>query len=171
MEFMNLVHEICITTSTDCKSLNKINLARKLMDMVNIPQSAEVQEIPTDWEDQVEICFTMPDDDNYYALSAGHWLDNTESIHLRIIGKVRENEFDFFEKEIELSLTYFQKFTEDELFILSDGLLCLIKNVNETEKLIYDKDCIDELKFLSEKYQKLNKKVCDFIENRRDENE
>lgn len=29
------------------------------MDLVNIPQNAEIQEIPLDWEDQVDVCFTI----------------------------------------------------------------------------------------------------------------
>lgn len=72
VNFMEIVHEICTTTSTDCRSLNKSDLARKLMDLVNIPQNAEIQEIPLDWEDQVDVCFTIPNDDNCYSLYAGH---------------------------------------------------------------------------------------------------
>ena len=68
VNFMEIVHEICTTASTDCRSLNKSDLSRKLMDLVNIPQNAEIQEIPLDWEDQVDVCFTIPNDDNYYSL-------------------------------------------------------------------------------------------------------
>lgn len=44
VNFMEIVHEICTTASTDCRSLNKSDLSRKLMDLVNIPQNAEIQE-------------------------------------------------------------------------------------------------------------------------------
>lgn len=158
--FMDIVHEICAMTSTNCKSLNKTDLARKLMDIVNIPQEAEISEIPLDWDNQVEICFVLPDDDNYYSLYAGHWLDNTESMKLAIIGKVKGDKFDFMDKEKELSLDYFAKFTKDELSTLSNGLLCLIENINNAEKLIYDEKNIDELEKLKNKYRELNQKVC-----------
>ena len=37
MNFMKIVEKICSIESTDCRSLNKSELARKLMDMANIP--------------------------------------------------------------------------------------------------------------------------------------
>ena len=109
VNFMEIVHEICTISSTDCRSLNKSDLARKLMDLVNIPQNAEIQEIPLDWEDQVDVCFTIPNDDNYYSLYAGHWLDNTESMKLANTGKIDGSQFEFYEKEIDLPLDYFNK--------------------------------------------------------------
>ena len=109
VNFMEIVHEICTTSSTDCRSLNKSDLARKLMDLVNIPQNAEIQEIPLDWEDQVDVCFTIPNDDNYYSLYAGHWLDDTESMKLANTGKIDGSQFEFYEKEIDLPLDYFNK--------------------------------------------------------------
>lgn len=109
VNFMEIVHEICTISSTDCRSLNKSDLARKLMDLVNIPQNAEIQEIPLDWEDQVDVCFTIPNDDNYYSLYAGHWLDDTESMELANTGKINGSQFEFYEKEIDLPLDYFSK--------------------------------------------------------------
>lgn len=76
-DFMQIVKAICEITSTDCRSLNKAELARELMDMVNIPSDATIEEIPLDWNNQVSICFTVPNDDNYYALYAGHWNNGT----------------------------------------------------------------------------------------------
>lgn len=72
MDFMKIVKEICSIESANCRSLNKSEVARKLMDMIDIPRSAEIQEIPLDWNDQVEILFTIPEDKYYYGLSAGH---------------------------------------------------------------------------------------------------
>lgn len=112
MEFMKIVREICATESTDCRSLNKRDLARKLMDMVNIPQNAYITEIPLDVSDQVGILFVMPNDDNYYALYAGRWLDDTERMFLRITGKVIIDSgcrflFNFTEEK-EINLDYFK---------------------------------------------------------------
>ena len=48
MNFIDIVREICAKNSTDCRSLNKSDLARKLMDMANVPDDAEITEIPLD---------------------------------------------------------------------------------------------------------------------------
>ena len=110
---MKIVKEICYIETTDCRSLNKSELARKMMDMANIPRSAEIQEIPLDWNNQVEILFTIPEDKYYYGLSAGHWLDGTESMFLEIIGMQRKQGnniwFDFYNTGKRLPLDYFRK--------------------------------------------------------------
>ena len=111
--FMQIVKTMCETTSTDCRSLNKAELARELMDMVNIPSTATIEEIPLDWNNQVGICFTMPNDNNYYSLYAGHWNNGTEKMMLCIIGtQVHSGSKSFFEfltEEKEVSLDYFIK--------------------------------------------------------------
>lgn len=113
MDFMKIVKEICSIESANCRSLNKSEVARKLMDMIDIPRSAEIQEIPLGWNDQVEILFTIPEDKYYYGLSAGHWLDGTDSMYLEIIG-IQRNQgndiwFDFYNTGKRLSLDYFRK--------------------------------------------------------------
>lgn len=111
MNFMSIVKQICNTESTDCRSLNKISLARQLMDLMHVPTEAEIEEIPLDWCDQVEICFMLPDDNNYYSLYAGKWNDGSESIYLSIIGKLRINGrlcvYDFWSEEKILPDDYF----------------------------------------------------------------
>lgn len=112
MDFMKIVRKICNTESTDCRSLNKSDLARKLMDMASIPNNAEIMEIPLDWNNQVAILFIIPDDDNYYCLYAGRWNNNIESMQLVISGTVRRGkdrlDFDFFDEEKEVGLDYFK---------------------------------------------------------------
>lgn len=112
MNFMKIVRKICNAESTDCRSLNKSALARKLMDMVSIPNNAEIMEIPLDWNNQVAILFIIPDDNNYYCLYAGHWNNNIESMRLMISGTVRRGkdrlDFDFFDEEKEVGLDYFK---------------------------------------------------------------
>ena len=112
-KFMPLVKEICNMEATDCRSLNKSKLARELMNLVNIPQNAEIYEIPLDWDDEVVILFMLPNDKNYYSLGAGHWLDGTERLILSITGRWKGREFKFLQEEgkedIPLPLDYFQK--------------------------------------------------------------
>ena len=50
------------------------------MDMANVPDDAEITEIPLDIDNQVAILFVVPNDDKYYCLYAGHWNNNTESM-------------------------------------------------------------------------------------------
>lgn len=112
LEIMQLVEKICDMKSTNCRSLNKSNLARELMDFADIPQSAEIQEIPLDWNNQVVILFFMPKDKNYYSLFAGIGNDNKFHFDLTITGILKYNYFDFFEDEIPLDADYFQKYKE-----------------------------------------------------------
>ena len=113
LKFMLLVKEVCNMEATDCRSLNKSKLARELMNLVNIPQNAEIYEIPLDWDDEVVILFMLPNDKNYYSLGAGHWLDGTERLILSITGRWKGREFKFFQEEgkedIPLPLNYFQR--------------------------------------------------------------
>lgn len=112
MNFIDIVREICAKNSTDCRSLNKSDLARKLMDMANVPDDAEITEIPLDIDNQVAILFVVPNDDKYYCLYAGHWNNNTESMQLAITGTVYRSEdrldFNFFDEEKEIGLDYFK---------------------------------------------------------------
>ena len=112
LEIMHLVEEICNMKSTNCRSLNKSNLARELMDFADIPQNAEIQEIPLDWNNQVVILFFMPNDKNYYSLFAGIGNDNKFHFDLTITGILKYNYFDSFENEIPLEADYFQKYKE-----------------------------------------------------------
>ena len=138
-DFMAIVQEICAMTSANCRSLNKTDLARKLMDMINIPKEAEISEIPLDWENQVEICFILPNDDNYYSLYAGHWLDDTESMKLVITGKVKGDHSDFYEEEVDLPLNYFE---EKHINVNSSELA---KRIVDCITYGYDKSQIEEI--------------------------
>lgn len=104
---MQIVKEICNTESTNCRSLNKKQLARQLMDIANIPQEADIQEIPLDWNNQVDILFLMPNDKNYYSLFAGMGIDNNFHFSLGIIGVLNGDEFDFFSEDKEIDINYF----------------------------------------------------------------
>ena len=51
-------------------------------------------------------------------------------------------------------------FTDKELYILSDAMLCLIRQTNKTMKEVYDKESIEALENAVNQYRKLNTKVC-----------
>ena len=108
-KIMELVREICNTQSTDCRSLNKASLARELMDIANVPQNAEIQEIPLDRDNQVVILFLLPNDENYYSLFAGIGNDRKFYFELSVTGKLNGSTFDFFEEEKMLDIDYFKE--------------------------------------------------------------
>lgn len=56
-----------------------------------------------------------------------------------------------------------QVFTNDELRILSDGILSLVRNTNNAINLMTDKAVIKALEDLNGKYKELNCKVCMMI--------
>ena len=106
---MQLVKEICNKESANCRSLNKTEFARKLLDIANVPANADIQEIPLDWDEQVNILFLIPNDTNYYSLFAGYGMDNNFYFQLGITGVLNRNEFEFFDKDKTLDINYFCK--------------------------------------------------------------
>lgn len=57
-----------------------------------------------------------------------------------------------------------EQFTDDELYILSDGLLALIRNVNNAARLVCNNKTLDAMDEELQTYRKLNEKVCKMIE-------
>lgn len=56
-----------------------------------------------------------------------------------------------------------KQFTDDELRILSNGILSLIDNVTKALNLICDSKSVDVLLASQEKYRELNTKICGMI--------
>jgi len=54
-------------------------------------------------------------------------------------------------------------FTDEELYILSDAMLALIRNTNHALKCIYDKHSIATLTATKTNYQELSQKVCSML--------
>lgn len=59
---------------------------------------------------------------------------------------------------------YDNRFTKEELLLLSDGMISLIQNVTEAKRLISDGEARETLTKLSAKYQTLNAKICRLAE-------
>ena len=59
-----------------------------------------------------------------------------------------------------------KQFTDDELYMLSDGILALIRNTNQALQLTSDKSCIEALENLNKKYRELNTKICGMLEQK-----
>lgn len=57
-----------------------------------------------------------------------------------------------------------EEFTSEEIYILSDAMLELIRTTNKALKLVYDNDSIKALQTTLEKYQRLNEKVCRMLD-------
>lgn len=112
---MAIVEKICNTESISCRGLDKSNFARELMNLANIPQNADIQEIPLDWNKQVVILFLLPNDKNYYSLFAGIGNDGKFYFELSITGILDGDYFHFFQDEGKedqiLSINFFEKRT------------------------------------------------------------
>ena len=106
-QIMELVKSICNTESTGCRSLNKSDVARKLLEIANVPTTAEIQEIPLDWNNQVVILFLLPNDNNYYSLFSGIGKSGDFHFELSIIGILKGNEFNFYDEDQQLDINYF----------------------------------------------------------------
>ena len=55
------------------------------------------------------------------------------------------------------------EFTNEELFLLSAGIIALIHNSTEAKKLIYDEAIEGEIELYQSKLTNLNAKICDAI--------
>lgn len=56
-----------------------------------------------------------------------------------------------------------KQFTDEELYMLSDGILALIRNTNEALRLVCDSKSIEVLQETQKKYKKLNSKICGML--------
>ena len=84
---LKIVSEVCEMVSTDCCSLNKSVEAIKLFKFADINQAdVTIHEIPLDWDNQVDIYFSIKDDKKYYSLFAGIGTDGSFCFQLEIIG-------------------------------------------------------------------------------------
>lgn len=85
-----IVSRICEQPTFDsCRNIENsttINLARSLLKIADIPESAIIYEIPLYWSNQVEIYFGVYGDSNFYSLFAGIGIDNSFCFQLEIIG-------------------------------------------------------------------------------------
>lgn len=55
------------------------------------------------------------------------------------------------------------QFTDDEIYMLSDGILSLIRNTNEALRLVCDIKSIKVLQETQRKYIDLNGKICEMM--------
>ena len=55
------------------------------------------------------------------------------------------------------------EFTPEEISILSNGLICLIRSTYEGKSKIYDITANKALDRAAKEYQRLNQKICDAV--------
>ena len=114
-KIMELVDKICSMESLNCRSLNKRNEARMIMDFLEIPSDAVIHEIPLDWDRQVEIMFTIPEDtlhkvNYYFGLYAGIY-NGKLTIELSKCGEwdSKSRYFDFYFRDKKIPIDYFKR--------------------------------------------------------------
>lgn len=59
--------------------------------------------------------------------------------------------------------TMTNEFTDEELYVLADAMLSLIRTTSNALKQIYDKKSIDALQDTLKKYQQVNEKLCKML--------
>ena len=72
----------------------------------------------------------------------------------------QEIEAEDFSYELEAE----KQFTDDELYMLSDGILALIRSTNEALRLVCDSKSIEVLQESQKRYKDLNAKICGMLE-------
>jgi len=60
-------------------------------------------------------------------------------------------------------------FSNEELYMLSEGILLLIRDANGAAALLHDANLIKEVEDLRSKYVELNAKICDMISDNSEE--
>lgn len=100
---MAIVEKFCNAESVSCRGLDQSGLARELMDLANVPQNAEIQEIPVNYDNMVAINFLIPGNDKYFCLFAGIGMNGNYHFELSIIGTLLENGWFHFRQEDGLS--------------------------------------------------------------------
>ena len=81
----------------------------------------------------------------------------------REMGNLLQNQ-EIAAEDFSYELENEKQFTDDELYMLSDGILALIRNTNQALQLTNDKSCIEALENLNKKYRELNTKICGMLE-------
>lgn len=61
------------------------------------------------------------------------------------------------------------QFSNDELYMLSEGVLLLIRDANSAAALLHDANLVKEVEELRIKYTELNAKICDMISDNSEE--
>jgi hypothetical protein len=125
-------------------------MARKLLDLANVPTNATIHEIPVNWDNQVVILFLLPNDDNYYSLFSGISKDGNFHFELSITGILSENIFDFYNEDKELDIDYFLNYEvvskqfayyeegTEQLFIESELQSIYTDTINKAEYPDFD---------------------------------
>lgn len=108
---LELVDRICAMESTNCRGLNKSEEARKLLDIINVPNNAIISEIPLDWNRQVIVLFRIPADNNVYSLFSGIGNNGKFYFELTIDGTFQNDGtfVDYFGNGEILPIDYFKE--------------------------------------------------------------
>jgi hypothetical protein len=80
------------------------------------------------------------------------------------IGAKRYHILHDFAKDVFEELENEKQFTDDELYMLSDGILALIRSTNEALRLVCDSKSIEVLQEAQKRYKDLNAKICEMLE-------
>ena len=107
------------------------------------------------WEFEVDI----EDLDEEFVDIKGFVKDLTQ----REMGNLLQNQ-EISAEDFSYELENEKQFTDDELYMLSDGILALIRSTNEALRLVCDSKSIEVLQESQKRYKDLNAKICGMLE-------
>ena len=109
-------------------------------------------------EDDEEFCNTEYDAIRFYFNNYKPSIDDISEINQR-----GYDENIFINKPIDEPIQENKHFTDEEMRILLNAIMCLIESTSNVLEMVYDDNSIETLRSALGKYRKLNNKICSYL--------
>ena len=109
-------------------------------------------------EDDEEFCNTEYDAIRFYFNNYKPSIDDISEINQR-----GYDENIFINKPIDEPIQENKHFTDEEMRILLNAIMCLIESTSNVLEMVYDDNSIEALRSALGKYRKLNNKICSYL--------
>ena len=110
-------------------------------------------------EDDEEFCNTEYDAIRFYL---NNYKPSSDDIS--VINQRGYDENIFINKPIDEPIQENKPFTDEEMHILLNAIMCLIESTSNVLEMVYDDNSIEALRSALGKYRKLNNKICSYLE-------
>lgn len=147
---------------------SELTSEREDVDVIGFDESYDFGDFQVDWqEDETEskihgIIYEHGEDD--YGLWEGFNLSKEDADTIQqILSKYDTDGCSVrgTRKEIAAEIGECNPFKEDERYLLSDGMLALIRNMSDAIKLVSDVNVVNVMREKMKECQELNAKICD----------
>lgn len=110
-------------------------------------------------EDDEEFCNKEYDAIRFYCN-----ICKPSSDDISVINQRGYDENIFINKPIDEPIQENKPFTDEEMHILLNAIMCLIESTSNVLEMVYDDNSIEALRSALGKYRKLNNKICSYLE-------